>query len=152
MSRHIIRARAGESRANLYDEVTGKIVAELEAGLCALGTALGHSGSKSAAGDAEKRIHGAAIRHPQGSRLIGQYDSQVAFGQSLLRHQGPSRHHRVYQSDAGNLPPMPGVFPDYTAPVVRNAPDGERELMLARWGMPGPPQFAGAPSRTSATP
>ena len=45
----------------------------------------------------------------------------------------------------GNLPPMPGVFPDYLAPIVRNAPDGVRELMLARWGMPGPPQFGGAP-------
>jgi putative SOS response-associated peptidase YedK len=28
---------------------------------------------------------------------------------------------------------------------VRDAPDGVRELMLARWGMPGPPQFGGAP-------
>jgi putative SOS response-associated peptidase YedK len=45
----------------------------------------------------------------------------------------------------GNLPQMPGVFPDYPAPIVRNAPDGVRELMLARWGMPGPPQFGGAP-------
>jgi putative SOS response-associated peptidase YedK len=45
----------------------------------------------------------------------------------------------------GNLPPMPGVFPDYPAPIVRNGPDGVRELMLARWGMPGPPQFGGAP-------
>lgn len=32
MSRHAVRARAGESRANLYDEITGKIIAELEAG------------------------------------------------------------------------------------------------------------------------
>lgn len=46
---------------------------------------------------------------------------------------------------AGNLPPMPGVFPDYLAPIVRNAPDGVRELMLARWGKPGSPQFGGAP-------
>jgi putative SOS response-associated peptidase YedK len=45
----------------------------------------------------------------------------------------------------GNLPPMPGIFPDYMAPIVRNAPDGVRELMLARWGMPSPPQYAGAP-------
>jgi putative SOS response-associated peptidase YedK len=37
---------------------------------------------------------------------------------------------------AGNLPPMPGVFPDYKAPVVRNAPDGVRELAMLRWGMP----------------
>lgn len=32
MSKHSERARAGESRANLYDEITGKIIAELEAG------------------------------------------------------------------------------------------------------------------------
>jgi putative SOS response-associated peptidase YedK len=37
----------------------------------------------------------------------------------------------------GNLPPMPGVFPDYPAPIVRMAKD-ERELAMARWGMPSP--------------
>jgi putative SOS response-associated peptidase YedK len=37
----------------------------------------------------------------------------------------------------GNLPPLPGIFPDYQAPVVRNHPDG-RELVMARWGMPSP--------------
>jgi putative SOS response-associated peptidase YedK len=37
------------------------------------------------------------------------------------------------------------VFPDYPAPIVRNAPDGVRELMLARGPMPSPPQFGGAP-------
>ena len=31
------------------------------------------------------------------------------------------------------------------APIVRNGADGERELVMARWGMPGPPQFGGAP-------
>lgn len=52
---------------------------------------------------------------------------------------------RAMRDIAGNLPPMPGVFPDYLAPVARNAPDGVRELMLARWGMAGPPQFGVAP-------
>jgi putative SOS response-associated peptidase YedK len=37
----------------------------------------------------------------------------------------------------GNLPSMPGIFPDFLAPIVRNQPAG-RELMLARWGMPSP--------------
>ena len=37
----------------------------------------------------------------------------------------------------GNLPSMPGVYPDYAAPIVRNQPDG-RQLTLARWGMPSP--------------
>lgn len=37
----------------------------------------------------------------------------------------------------GNLPPLPGIFPDYAAPIVRNSASG-RELTLARWGMPSP--------------
>jgi putative SOS response-associated peptidase YedK len=37
----------------------------------------------------------------------------------------------------GNLPPLPGIFPDYAAPIVCNQPGG-RELMMARWGMPSP--------------
>ena len=37
----------------------------------------------------------------------------------------------------GNMPPLPGIFPDYRAPIVRNQPNG-RELMMARWGMPSP--------------
>ena len=37
----------------------------------------------------------------------------------------------------GNLAPMPGVFPDYPAPVVRNA-GAEREMVMMRWGMPPP--------------
>ena len=52
---------------------------------------------------------------------------------------------RAMRDRTGNLPPMPGIFPDYLAPIVRNAPDGVRELMMARWGMPGPPQFGGVP-------
>lgn len=38
-------------------------------------------------------------------------------------------------SKVGNLPSMPGIFPDYPAPIVRNAADG-REIAMARWGMP----------------
>jgi putative SOS response-associated peptidase YedK len=45
---------------------------------------------------------------------------------------------RVVNRYVGNLPPMPGVFPDYPAPVVRNA-GAERELIMMRWGMPPPP-------------
>jgi putative SOS response-associated peptidase YedK len=51
---------------------------------------------------------------------------------------------RAMRDTTGNLPPLPGIFPDYMAPVVRNAPDGVRELAMLRWGMPGPPQFSGA--------
>ena len=43
----------------------------------------------------------------------------------------------VLRDKTGNLPPLPGIFPDYPAPIVRNGPDG-RELVMARWGMPSP--------------
>ena len=42
----------------------------------------------------------------------------------------------------GNLPPIPGVFPDYPAPVVRYA-RAERELMTMCWEMPPPPRTGG---------
>ena len=32
MSKHAVRARAGHDRTNLYDEITDKIIAELQAG------------------------------------------------------------------------------------------------------------------------
>lgn len=38
-------------------------------------------------------------------------------------------------SRVGNLPSMPGIFPDYPAPIVRDA-SGGREIVMARWGMP----------------
>jgi putative SOS response-associated peptidase YedK len=45
----------------------------------------------------------------------------------------------------GSLPPMPGVFPDYPAPVVRNT-DAGRELAMMRWGMPPPSRTPGPPA------
>jgi putative SOS response-associated peptidase YedK len=41
---------------------------------------------------------------------------------------------RVMNRYVGNLPPMPGVFPDYPAPVVRNT-GIEREMVTMRWGL-----------------
>ena len=35
-----------------------------------------------------------------------------------------------------NQPPMPGVYPDYPAPIVRRGADGAREMVDVRWGMP----------------
>ncbi|GAN76388.1 SOS response-associated peptidase [Acidisphaera rubrifaciens] len=45
---------------------------------------------------------------------------------------------RVLRDEGGNLPPLPGIFPDYAAPIVRTGADGVRELVMARWGMPSP--------------
>jgi putative SOS response-associated peptidase YedK len=42
---------------------------------------------------------------------------------------------RAVNHNVGNLPPMPGVFPDFPAPVVRNV-GADRELTMMRWGSP----------------
>ena len=46
---------------------------------------------------------------------------------------------RVIDRYVGNLPPMSGVFPDYPAPVVRNAGAVRRDGAM-RWDMPPPPR------------
>ena len=53
-------------------------------------------------------------------------------GQAAIRELA-----RAMGDRTGNLPPLPGIFPDYPAPIVRNRPEG-RELAMARWGMPSP--------------
>ncbi|MDO9439687.1 MAG: SOS response-associated peptidase family protein, partial [Beijerinckiaceae bacterium] len=55
---------------------------------------------------------------------------------SMTKNQAAIRQlFAVTRDNVGNLPSMPGIFPDYPAPIVRNA-DGGRELTMARWGMP----------------
>ena len=56
----------------------------------------------------------------------------VTKGQAAIRQLA-----RAMQDGTGNLPPLPGIFPDYGAPIVREGGEG-RELVLARWGMPSP--------------
>jgi putative SOS response-associated peptidase YedK len=68
--------------------------------------------------------------------------------QPLQFDQGPVGDPRPVQCQTdrtGNLPLFPSIFPDQAAPIVRSGADGERELVVARWGMPGPPQFGGRP-------
>lgn len=55
----------------------------------------------------------------------------VTRGQSAIRDLFAVEHDR-----AGNLPPLPSIFLDQMAPIVRIGPDGERELVMARWGCP----------------
>jgi hypothetical protein len=42
---------------------------------------------------------------------------------------------------AGNVPPLPGVFPDYPAPIVRTGSDGGPRARHGALGMPTPPKF-----------
>ena len=50
---------------------------------------------------------------------------------------------KVTGISVGNLPRMPGVFPDYLALWSANA-GADRELTMMPWGMPPPPKFRGA--------
>jgi putative SOS response-associated peptidase YedK len=56
----------------------------------------------------------------------------VTKGQAAIRELA-----RAMSDRTGNMPPLPGIFPDYPAPIVRNQSEG-RELTMARWGMPSP--------------
>ena len=44
---------------------------------------------------------------------------------------------RAMVDHTGNLPAQTAIFPDQSAPIVREGGEG-RELALARWGMPSP--------------
>ncbi|MBC7801973.1 MAG: SOS response-associated peptidase [Gemmatimonadaceae bacterium] len=57
----------------------------------------------------------------------------VTKGQQAIRELA-----NAMRDTTGNLPPMPDVFPDHAAPIVRTGADGVRELTMARWGMPSP--------------
>lgn len=55
---------------------------------------------------------------------------------SMTRNQEAIRRlFKVTKDSAGNLPSMPGIFPDKEAPVIRQN-GAERELLTMRWGMP----------------
>jgi hypothetical protein len=65
---------------------------------------------------------------------------------SLTKGQAAIRDwFRATQDRTGNLPLFPGIFPDQMAPIVRAGSNSERELVMVRWGMPGPPSYGGAP-------
>jgi putative SOS response-associated peptidase YedK len=65
---------------------------------------------------------------------------------SITRSQEAMRRlFRIARDLTGNLPPLPAVYPDMTAPVVRTAGDGERELIPMRWGFPPPPNTGKVP-------
>src|SRR3954471_20998772 len=70
---------------------------------------------------------------------------------SATTNQNAIRHlFKGTRANPGNLPPLPAIFPDQLAPVVR-VNEGERELTMMRWGMPTPPQFPGITTNTPNT-
>jgi hypothetical protein len=74
-------------------------------------------------------VHEAAYWHLTGKRHIeGVPLTEMCNLYSIITNQDAIiALFRVINRCVGNLPPMPGVFPDYPAPVVRNA-GADREL------------------------
>jgi putative SOS response-associated peptidase YedK len=66
--------------------------------------------------------------------LYNSYATQAAMRQAF----------NVTHDSAGNVPPLPAIFPDQMAPVIRNH-EGERELIQMRWGFPPPPKVGNHP-------
>jgi putative SOS response-associated peptidase YedK len=65
---------------------------------------------------------------------------------SLARSRDEIR--RLFRADAdrtGNQPPLPAIFPDQLAPVVRVDRDGVRVMEPMRWGFPPPPNLGTRP-------
>lgn len=54
---------------------------------------------------------------------------------------------RALRDQAGNMKPSLDIYPNYPAPVVRNAPDGKRELAMLQWGMPTPSAYVNGADR-----
>ena len=57
---------------------------------------------------------------------------------SLVSNQDAIRRiFRVHVDETGNLAAMPGIFPNYAAPIISML-DGQRALSMYKWGMPTP--------------
>ena len=57
----------------------------------------------------------------------------ITMGQKAIRDLA-----KAMVDHAGNMPLLSGIFPDGMAPVVRTMADGQRELLMMRWGFPSP--------------
>ena len=122
MSRHVVRARAGESRANLYDEITDKIITELGRAACP-GSSL------------ERRRRGQPLAMPKNASTARQYSGTNVLilwgaviehgftGQSWLTfRQALSLGGHVRKASAAQLSSMPTA----SFPTMKRARGGER--------------------------
>jgi len=52
---------------------------------------------------------------------------------------------RVTLNLTANQPPLPAIFPDQLAPVIRRDRNGGRTMLNMRWGFPPPPNLGNRP-------
>ena len=73
------------------------------------------------------------------------------YSQTLPR-DAVTRLFRVGGNRAAAFAPSPAIFPGHEAPVVRRAPDGEREIGLLSWGFVLPQPGRQRPDPTGEKP
>jgi putative SOS response-associated peptidase YedK len=54
----------------------------------------------------------------------------------VTNHQAMIELGFLWEKAQRNFPPLYGIYPDYFAPIIREAEEGERRVSLARWGLP----------------
>ena len=69
---------------------------------------------------------------------------------SLARSRDEVNHWFRINRDLSDNPPLPGIFPDQIAPVIRMDADGARVMQPMRLGFPPPPKRKPPPSATLA--
>jgi len=75
--------------------------------------------------------------------MFGREETEMCNLYAMTRTQDELRRlfapHQLIDN-IGNMPALGQIYPDYHAPIIRTI-EGARELVMARWGMPTPPQF-----------
>jgi len=63
--------------------------------------------------------------------------------QDAMRHvfEGVMEDGEAFEDQSGNLPVMSGIWPDYSAPIIRHGAHGGWQLSTARWRMPTPASY-----------
>jgi hypothetical protein len=85
------------------------------------------------------RYNAAGLAGLRNLKSPGPGSKLTAAVQSLQRHyqiRPRSSRWRGLRDFIGNMPTFPGIYPDYSAPIVRNAPDGLRASFaraIRRW-------------------
>jgi putative SOS response-associated peptidase YedK len=84
-------------------------------------------------------------RYPSGNPM-GTVDAMCNLYSITSNQQAMRDLARAIRDMTGNFEPLPAVFPNRMAPVVRTVSDGVRELVMMRWGFP-PPNIPGSKPR-----
>ena len=117
MSRHTARARAGQDRASLYDEITDKIIAELEAGRVPWVQPWGTAAAKAPLAMPKNAATGAAYSRDQRADPLGRRD-RARLPRPELAHLSPGARRSAAMSARASTA-RPSSMPTASSPTTR---------------------------------